>query len=279
VACFLIAIALALAVIFLKDRAELPIRRSSWRFSLIIIFGAIMAYCFVLMSFGAPTSGACKTRIWFLELGFVLVFGSLVLKLYRVHVIFHASLSSARFMKGGFPDGRLLIYLSGLIAIAFGLLLGWTLGPDEAGAVIYEVDIAGYGPAKHLRCGFGNIVPLGLIFAFDALIVCCGCLLCLMIREVPSEFNEIKFMFYSLVSLLLVSVVLVPLVFWFPDPAYSNIMSVAGVMIATSVSLWVFCLPKLAQIYFPTIAPGIEMAARAGGPSNSASIVQSQEDK
>jgi hypothetical protein len=70
-------------MIFVKRQAD-SIRKSSWVFSLIIIAGGAMMNTFVLASVGKPDRGTCVVSIWLLSIGYVLLFGGFLAKMWRI---------------------------------------------------------------------------------------------------------------------------------------------------------------------------------------------------
>jgi gamma-aminobutyric acid type B receptor len=69
------------------------IRLSSPKLNNIIIFGVVVLYIAAVL-FAIPTqsksvvSRLCVARLWFLSLGVSLAFGTIIMKMFRVYIIF-----------------------------------------------------------------------------------------------------------------------------------------------------------------------------------------------
>lgn len=81
---FMIGVFLVLCVLLFLRRDEPIIRRSSWVFSIVIVLGGAMMNTFVISSVGPPDLGTCVVNIWLLSLGYCLLFGGFLTKMYRI---------------------------------------------------------------------------------------------------------------------------------------------------------------------------------------------------
>ncbi|KAJ3094336.1 hypothetical protein HDU96_001722, partial [Phlyctochytrium bullatum] len=153
--------------------------------------------------------GICVTFVWLKYLGFAVVFGSLIVKTYRIFVIF-----TTKKRKGtqNLSDGVMFGYFSVLITIWIGLLLVWTFVPSLAPKIDYDrrfrVDetgsVASVDETPVCQLGGFNNVCLAAMVATLAM----GVMLTYAVRGTPSAFNESKYMAYAIYNWVVIGVVL-----------------------------------------------------------------------
>ncbi|XP_072048110.1 gamma-aminobutyric acid type B receptor subunit 2-like [Amphiura filiformis] len=88
VLCLFAVIGILMAGIFLafniRYKEKRLVKRSSPNINNVIIFGSILIYITVPIG-GLDRQSACQSRVWFLSIGFVLAFGSMFSKIWRVY--------------------------------------------------------------------------------------------------------------------------------------------------------------------------------------------------
>jgi hypothetical protein len=100
-----------LVVVF---RANPVIKRASPPFLVTMIFGSASAYASNSFFIGRPTSADCNVQTYLHLLSFILVFGSMIVKNFRVYWLFTGQKLQRMYL---LHDGSLMLYLFAMVAI------------------------------------------------------------------------------------------------------------------------------------------------------------------
>lgn len=136
----LAAVGVAVSIILIgfvwKFRERKILLAASPLFLIIILVGTILMYLTIFAWLLESRTAACHMRFWLLGMGFVLCFGALFAKTFRVMRIFGSkSLTVFRI-----SNGQLLLGLSALVLIEAVLLAIWS-GTSRSESYTYIVDI------------------------------------------------------------------------------------------------------------------------------------------
>ncbi|OXU29166.1 hypothetical protein TSAR_006034 [Trichomalopsis sarcophagae] len=163
----------------------------------VIVLGAFFIYCTTIVMYPQPNVYTCTVRVWLREIGFSLTYGALMLKTWRISVIFRVR--SAKAVK--ITDVNLLKRL-GIIVTVFSVFLGIrTLVAPPVVIVARTAD-----DLKAYLCktdwwdhSFTTLEVMFLVW---------GIRLCIVVRKAPSEFNESRFISMAIYNEFLLSVFL-----------------------------------------------------------------------
>ncbi|XP_020613473.1 probable G-protein coupled receptor CG31760 [Orbicella faveolata] len=183
-------------------------KASSPKFMEVILLGAICTYCTLIVSYFQPTNTLCIARPWLRHIGFVLVYGPLALKTWRVALIFRVR--SAQ--KLALSDGVLLKRLCLLVLLYSSYLTVWTvMQPPIIETAVTADDL------KYERC-VENWFDLTIIFG-DIVVLIWGMWLCYKIRNAPAAYNESKFISWAIYNAMFVTSFLMVVRLEFPCPS------------------------------------------------------------
>ncbi|KAF6216618.1 hypothetical protein GE061_000962 [Apolygus lucorum] len=179
----------------------------------VITLGAFFIYCTTIVMYPRPNIVTCTARVWLREIGFSLTYGALMLKTWRISVIFRVR--SAKAVK--ITDLDLLKRL-GMIVAAFSVLLvirtlvappkvivGRTA--DDLKAFLCQTDWWDHS--------FTILEVLFLIW---------GIRLCIVVRKAPSEFNESRFISMAIYNEFLLSLFLNISMLFLQSPANPDLL-------------------------------------------------------
>ncbi|XP_071447933.1 metabotropic glycine receptor [Hetaerina americana] len=113
---------IALAALVFRRRKCKTIASGMWTILETILFGTFLLYATVLVRYLDPSPVQCLLEPWCRELGFVLCYGAIILKLYRILVEFRTRKAHRWVLR----DKDLLRYLMGMAAAAAGYLAAYT---------------------------------------------------------------------------------------------------------------------------------------------------------
>ncbi|XP_071967690.1 probable G-protein coupled receptor 179 [Engystomops pustulosus] len=167
-----------------------------------ILFGSLLLYFPVFIVYFKPGVFRCMALRWVRLLGFCIVYGTIVLKLYRVMKVF---LSRTAQRVPYMTSVRLLRMLCIILVVCIWFLVGWTVGTLEnlqrgvpvvirtqtqEGLIFYTCDYDRWDYMMSLA---------------ELLFLCWGSYLCYGARTVPSAFHEPRYMGLAIHNEMLIS--------------------------------------------------------------------------
>ncbi|XP_044576570.1 probable G-protein coupled receptor CG31760 [Cotesia glomerata] len=179
----------------------------------VIVLGAFFIYFTTIVMYPRPNVVTCTIRVWLREIGFSLTYGALMLKTWRISVIFRVK--SAKAVK--ITDMNLLKRL-GIIVTIFTVFLGirTIVAPpvvivgrtaDDLKAYLCKTDWWDHS--------FTTLEVMFLVW---------GIRLCIVVRKAPSEFNESRFISMAIYNEFLLSVFLNVSMLFLQSPANPDLM-------------------------------------------------------
>ncbi|XP_037067933.1 probable G-protein coupled receptor CG31760 [Pollicipes pollicipes] len=179
----------------------------------IIILGAFFIYSTTIVTYPEPNVATCTIRCWLREIGFSLSYGALMLKTWRISVIFRVR--SAKAVK--ITDLDLLKRLGVLVA-GFTALLGvrslvappsvvMALSADGLKTRLCHTDWWDHAFSASNFCSF-----------------VWGIRLCIVVRKAPSEFNESKFISLTIYNEFLLTILLNISTLFLKSPANPDLL-------------------------------------------------------
>ncbi|CAB3996142.1 probable G- coupled receptor CG31760, partial [Paramuricea clavata] len=174
------AVAIGLGVFVFAFRENKIIKASSPVFMEIIVFGVVLMYFEITLGYLEDSVLLCIARSWLYHTGFILSFGSLFLKTWRIAVIFRFHKNKAVKKR----DTTLLKYLSLMLIAVLCYLMIWTWAQTHE----YEIEKTAAGYKQFAVCPLDRPCGRG-----EVLLLFCGVWLCLRVRKTPSAYNESKY--------------------------------------------------------------------------------------
>ncbi|XP_044758151.1 probable G-protein coupled receptor 158 [Coccinella septempunctata] len=179
----------------------------------VITLGAFFIYCTIIVMYPRPSVYTCTARVWLREIGFSLTYGALMLKTWRISVIFRVR--SAKAVK--ITDMNLLKRLGVIVAVFTVFLVIRTLVAPPIVIVGRTAD-----DLKAYLCrtdwwdhSFSTMEVIFLVW---------GIRLCIVVRKAPSEFNESKFISMAIYNEFLLSVFLNISMLFLQKPANPDLL-------------------------------------------------------
>ncbi|XP_037666280.1 probable G-protein coupled receptor 179 [Choloepus didactylus] len=200
-ACCMLVVFLSMLVSY-RCRQSKRIRASGVVLLEIILFGSLLLYFPVFILYFKPSVFHCIALRWFRLLGFAIVYGTIILKLYRVLQLF-----LSRTVQRGphLSSGRMLQRLVLFLLLVLGFLVVWTAGVLEGGIQHTPLVTRGHTPTgRHFYLCHHDRWDYIMVVA-ELLLLCWGSFLCYATRAVPSAFHEPRYMGIALHNELLLS--------------------------------------------------------------------------
>ncbi|XP_011504708.1 PREDICTED: probable G-protein coupled receptor CG31760 [Ceratosolen solmsi marchali] len=179
----------------------------------VIVLGAFFIYCTTIVMYPRPNVLTCTVRVWLREIGFSLTYGALMLKTWRISVIFRVR--SAKAVK--ITDMNLLKRL-GIIVTIFSVFLG--IRTLVAPPVVIVARTADDLKAYLCRTDWWD----HSFTTLEVMFLVWGIRLCIVVRKAPSEFNESRFISMAIYNEFLLSVFLNVSMLFLQSPANPDLL-------------------------------------------------------
>jgi len=224
------------------NRNKAAIRKSSVLFCILTTIGAnFMFVAAIMWVFVSPAT--CALRVWFFVLGFVLCYGSIFVKEYRLWLIFDETdiMRTVRV-----TDGLLLKVVFGGLFIELLITMIWFIVTPFLKRV--TVDLA----AEEISYRCTSTVTTAffwILFCLNMVILLIGCILAWLARNVPANFNEAKQILFSIYNVTLISIIVVVLGNVFrKNPEAISLTVAVGLMFSSIVTLLILFVPKVRHV-------------------------------
>ena len=235
-----ILIAVVGVIIYLIYWRTKLIKSTSRELMAVILLGIILCFTLTVSYIGEPNIASCGIQRVGYYFCITLCFGSLLIKMNRIHRIFNKRTLSTK-------QPRFISWQSQLVFVAIIILI------NVAIAVIWlvveppMVTMVRRGSEIELRCGFNRFAGPTVENAF-VFVLLAGCVyFAIRTRKVPSEYNETRFINITVFSVLLIWLAYVPIYYGTTELSpdiYITSQILSGLFIA-SLTFTFLVVPKL----------------------------------
>eukprot|EP00123_Amoebidium_parasiticum_P006470 comp17414_c0_seq1/m.16776 comp17414_c0_seq1/g.16776 ORF comp17414_c0_seq1/g.16776 comp17414_c0_seq1/m.16776 type:complete len:648 (-) comp17414_c0_seq1:163-2106(-) len=184
-----------------KHRDLRVIKSSSPPFLSVMLLGGICTVVWPLVTFDyPPTTSVCVARLWLKQAGWVLMFGGLFLKTWRIYAIF--AMKGRRRRKSSISDSRLMLYLLAIGGF-FGFVLALWSTMDRPEVFVYtRTTVEGYKQStltiNEISYMCGESKWAWIVMTLNVLMLVGGGWLSYAVRYTPSAFNESRFIAWAI---------------------------------------------------------------------------------
>jgi hypothetical protein len=214
-----------------------------------ILIGDLFAALRILLG-GLPSSDfVCSGEVWFGHLAFVIMVGSLFVKSYRVHCI----VNTRKLVRVTFSAMHAFRILLGL-AFATAIFLIPTQLVGRPYKRTMRVVVANQ-ETDTLFCGMQYPEFQTALFVLEGLLLAISFRICWEIRKVPDIVNESKLISTAMASILMVSVLIMPIVYFLGLSNFTQeLVASFGFGFGAIVTLVLLFVPKILVVYHLTSA-------------------------
>ncbi|KAG4103744.1 hypothetical protein H8356DRAFT_928293 [Neocallimastix lanati (nom. inval.)] len=181
-------------------RNFIEIRRSSPLFLITMLVGIVLAFSSIITFIGKPNKFICMLRPYILVLTFGLTFFSLLLKTFRIKVIFNKTNIQVK-------DSNLILYLSIILGFQLILVTIWSIIAGMEPVVKIVSKEMHYYVCQN-KNNVGTYIQL-VIIIFNGLTLLYGCYLAYRVKNVYSEYNESKVIGLSIYGIVICMIILI----------------------------------------------------------------------
>ena len=272
---FLLIIFVLIFGIFLKYKR---LKKRSPTFLIILLLSIIIGFSSIFAWMGKPHPVACGFQPWLLGIPTISMITILSVKNFRVWRIFRYPLKRVKV-----TDFELIIYWFLLLLPGIFILILWSIISTPTATLSYEHN------NYHYVCDTGGFTgyPGGYIFfsifiAYCIVILLFGCIISIIARNVPTQFNETRLLTISIYNLAFLAVVIIPvyLVVEPFNPFIAWIIRSIAILYGFATTLCIQFLPALFGIFIvdkgknlaPTLNEMILTDTSSGNPVNTSSM-------
>jgi predicted outer membrane repeat protein len=226
--------------VLFKNMDSPIIRAASPLFCLSIVFGGLLT-CAAAFMFLWNTDATCALRPWFYALGFMIIYGSLFVKEFRMFRIFNANLTKPLRIS----NQQLFGMIGAGLVVELAILIGWyASGPYIR---IPRVDdlIRVTEPAITYECSTKSPAAFWVLVGFNLLLLTVCSVIAFLTRNLPDTLNESKGLAFSIYNCTLTMVVCLVIAGVLYSPTAVSLVGSIGILFSTSVTLGAIFLPKL----------------------------------
>ncbi|CAG5119668.1 unnamed protein product [Candidula unifasciata] len=248
---FCMTISLVIAIVIVCLRKSKVMRSSIWVLLEMLLLGAVLLYATVVIQYFEPNTTTCLLLPWFREVGFVFVYGVLVLKIYRIL----AEFQSRKAHRVHVRDKDLLKYLAVMLTVVVAYMSAWTAVNidhlDNNSTILERLHTPESGLSYTLcrSMWWDYVIETG-----EFIFLCFGIYICYCVRSAQTEFLEGRYITGAIIYEAIVSTVFYVLrhLWWYKlHPDYLFLMFFLRCQLTVTVVLLIILGPKIWYAHRP----------------------------
>jgi hypothetical protein len=253
----LVFMVLSFGVFVVVNRRSKVVKASQPTLLVCILIGGMLGAARISVGGTDKSNGLCHAEFWVGHLAFIIMIGSLFVKSYRVHRIVNTKgLRHVTF--SAFDAFKLLVAIA-CVAIIY-LIVASSVGKP---GMRYLRSVQANQETHWKYCSMVYPQFQTALFAMEFIFLITGFRVCWEIRNVPDIVNESKQISTAMSSIVLVSVLIMPIVYFLGLPPYTTeLIASLGFGFGAIVTLLLLFVPKVAAVYGGGSTAAARMSAK-----------------
>jgi ABC-type branched-subunit amino acid transport system substrate-binding protein len=234
----LFAACLMLALVIWRESPLLI--SSTYPFLVLILLGIAVGYGSIYTWIGEPKEYLCALRIWLPPIAFVMMLAPLLAKTWRLHRIF--TLGSLKTTP--IPLWKLVIIVAVLIGLQVAICIAWISAGSIKPVIVNDKNDATVA-YKICTQNNNNRISSYVTYGYLGLLMLIGAYYAFRVRNLPKDFNESRWIGFSIYNTLLFSIVIVILGYALVEFRVTVLILICVCTIAITTGVAVFMMaPK-----------------------------------
>ena len=237
------AACIGLFAVFYRRRGERAVIYSDVRFTCAFILGCALLNLATFTFLGENTDELCMARMWSFHFMFALALSPLFVKVYRLwKLVGHAT----ALRRPKITNLQAALYTVPIPAIQGSILLIFSFVDPSLQSE--STDLVGGNLVPNVTCEHEGNAFMITQLVFDVSLVCIGCLLAFVSRNMDPKFGEPKQMIFSMYNIAFTGVILIALFLAVDiEEDGRQMLHAIGIFWGTIVSSAAFVVPRLMQ--------------------------------